>query len=110
MEGFLSKMHGSVSLFNSGISTCYSSNGIILLFVLIFLILEIDMKLKISIQKKVVGLYFSNVHISTNIVLKNIKSRVAVGEIHVEGTVSQNFVVLVFIFLAKKRVTFYIYF
>ena len=57
------------------------------------------------------GLYFSNVHISTNIVLKDIKSLVAVDEIHVEGTVSQNFVLsLSFHFMQKKRVTFYIYF
>ena len=49
------------------------------------------------------GLYLSNVHISTNIVLRNIKSLVVVGEIHVEGTVSQNFVLsLSFHFMQKN--------
>ena len=42
------------------------------------------------------GLYFSNVHISTNIVFKNLKSLVVVVEIHVEGTVSQKLFIYIF--------------
>ena len=49
------------------------------------------------------GLYFSIVHISTNIVLKDLKCRVAVGEIRIEGTVSQNLVLgLSFYFMQKN--------
>ena len=49
------------------------------------------------------GLYFYIVHISTNIVLTNLKLPVVVGGIHVEGTVSRNFVLsLIFYFLQKN--------
>ena len=76
-----------------------------------YVILEIDMKFKICIQKDFFGFYFSIVHISTNVVLRNLKSRVAIGEIHVEGNVSQNLVLgFSFYSMQKKRVTFIIFF
>ena len=67
------------------------------------------MKLKISIQKRFFLLYFSNVHISTNIVLQYIKSLVAVGEIHVEGAVSQSFVLSLSFHFMQKNGELYIY-
>ena len=39
------------------------------------------------------SLYFSAVHISANNVPNILKSREPVGDIHIEGTVSQNFVI-----------------
>ena len=37
------------------------------------------------------GIYFSIVHISLDFALKNIKFLVSADDIHLEGTVSQNF-------------------
>ena len=52
-------------------------------------------------------LFFSIVHISTNIVLRNLKFRVLVGKIAVEGTTSQNFVLgFRFCFMQKKTGNF----
>ena len=51
MEGFLGKMAVSLLLVPAFQPVIHLMKGIILLFVLIFVILEIDMKLKISIQK-----------------------------------------------------------
>ena len=66
--------------------------GIILLYLLIHVILELEYEIEDLHNKNVFFvIYFCIVRISTNIVLKNLKSRVAVGGIHVEGTVSQNF-------------------
>ena len=67
--------------------------GIIFQYMLMYAILGIDMKLKICLQKRVFFLVcFSIVHILINIVLGNLKSRLAVDEIHVERQLSQNLV------------------
>ena len=54
------------------------------------------------------GIYILIVHISFSVALRNIKFLVAVGDIHIKGTVSQNFdiIMLNFLFYVKKRVTF----
>ena len=55
-------------------------------------------------------MYFSIVHISLNFALRNVKFRVTVEDIHLEGTVPQNFdYVLVFV-LYKKTGNFSIIF
>ena len=77
--------------------------GSIFLYLLMYVILEIDMKFKICIQKYFFGFYFSIVHISTNIVFRNLESRVAIGEIHVEGTVSQNLVLGLSFYSMQKK-------
>ena len=46
---------------------------------------------KLYTKKDNFGIYFSIVHISFNFALRNKNNLVAVGEIHIEGTVSQNF-------------------
>ena len=56
-------------------------------------------------------LNFSIVHISTNNVIGGLKFYIHVGDIHVEGTLSQIFVLLLsFYFYVKNRVTFYLFF
>ena len=45
---------------------------------------------KIFLAKKNVGIYFSIVHISLNFALRDVKPRVAVDDIHLEGILSQN--------------------
>ena len=41
-------------------------------------------------KKQNVGIYFSIVHISLNFALRNVKFLVAIVDIYLEGTVSQN--------------------
>ena len=92
IEGFLSK--SSASLINYGISMCYISNEWHC-FTLCMDICYSRNKYEIEnlhIIMYFFGLYFLIVHISTDIVLTNLKSPVVVGGIHVEGTVSQNLV------------------
>ena len=49
-------------------------------------------------------LYFSIVHISTNNILINLKFREVVGDIHLEGSMSQNCILgLSCYFMLKKR-------
>ena len=49
------------------------------------------------------GIYILIVHISFNVALRNITFPVAVGDIHIKGTVSQNFdICLIFCFLSKN--------
>ena len=51
--------------------------------------------------------YLSSVHISLNFLLTNLKLLVAVDDIYIERTVSQNFVLsLSFLFHVKKQVIF----
>ena len=67
------------------------------------------MKSKICIQKLFLVLFFSIVHISTNIVLINLKFRVLVGKIAVEGILSQNFVLGFSFYFVQKMGNFFIY-
>ena len=49
------------------------------------------------------GIYFLIVHISPNFALRNVQFCVAVDDIHLEGTVSQNFdLCLSFCFMSKN--------
>ena len=56
-----------------------------------YLILTIYICEKMYTQKENFGIYFSIVHISLDFALRNIKCLVSVDDIHLEGTVSQNF-------------------
>ena len=44
---------------------------------------------KLYIEKENFGIHFSIVHISLNFALRNVKSHVAVVDIHLEGSVSE---------------------
>ena len=70
----------------------YISLGVIIIYLLEYGILEIDMKFKICVQNSIFRLYFSIIHTSNNVVIGNLKSCMAVGEIYVKGTMSHNFV------------------
>ena len=80
--------------------------GIVFLCMLNTLILRINTKVKECIWK---GIYFSIVHISSNNVLGSLKLCMHVGNINVEGTVSQIFFhFLVFISCQKTGNFFFI--
>ena len=64
----------------------YISLGVIIIYPLEYGILEIDMKFKICVQKSIFRLYFSIIHTSNNVVIGNLKSCMAVGEIYVLNT------------------------
>ena len=70
----------------------HQTKGIIFLVFLINVILQYFL-----------GLYFSIVHNSTNIVLNKLKPCVPVGETCVEGTVSQNFVLGFSFYFRQKK-------
>ena len=58
---------------------------------------------KLHKKKENFGIYFSNVHISLDFALRNIKFLVSVEDIYLEGTVSQNFdLCLGFCFMSKN--------
>ena len=74
--------------------------GNICLYLMKYLILRIHINVKNCRQKnKCFGIYFSIVHISLNFSLRNMKSCVAVGDIHMEGTVIY---VLIFVLCQKN--------
>ena len=65
----------------------------ICLYLMMYLILSIIYKCeKLYTKKGFFDKYFSIVHISLNSLLANLKFLVAVDDIYIEGTVSQNFV------------------
>ena len=56
-----------------------------------------------NVKKDNFGIYFLIVHISFNFALRNVKLPVTVCDIHLEGTVSQNFdICLSFCFMSKN--------
>ena len=54
-------------------------------------------------KKENFGIFVSNVHISLNFSLKIVKFLMAVGDIHTEGTVSQNFYVCLSLCFMSKN-------
>ena len=79
----------------------------ICLYLMMYLILRIYIYInvkKIHTKKVCFDKYFLIVHVSLNLVLTNLKSLVAVDDIYIKGTVSQNFVlILSFNFTSKNR-------
>ena len=71
---------------------------------MMYLIFRIHINVKNYTQFfKIFDIYFSIVHISFHFALRNVKSCVAVDDIHIEGTVSQNFdSCLSFCFMSKN--------
>ena len=55
-----------------------------------YLILRIYKCEKLYSKKENLCIYFSIVHISVNFALRGLTHFVAIGDIHIEGTVSQN--------------------
>ena len=90
----------------------HQMKGIIFLYLLIYLTLKININVKVNIRKcYFFDIYFSIVHISSNNVLDSLNFCRHVGNIGLEGTVSQIiFLNPAFLFYAKKRVTFYTFF
>ena len=89
----------------------YQTKGNIFLYLVFDVILRIDVKVKKQYDENLFfHLYFSNVHISVNNEFENLRLGIQVANIHVEGTVSQIFVLVFNLCKKKKRATFLLFF